>query len=177
MPGFTQLKKTEIEDIINYISQKEESKQEIVTKLTNQSVKYRMQGYNKWLDKDGLPGIAPPWGTLNAIDLNTGEYLWKIPFGNEPALAEKGIENTGTENYGGPILFENGLLFIGASKDGYFRAYNANTGELVWKYKLPYAAFATPSTYTVNGKQYIVIACGGTKLGTEKGNKYVAFSL
>lgn len=177
MPGFTQLKKTEIEDIIHYISQKEESKQEIITKMTNQSVKYRMQGYNKWLDKDGLPGIAPPWGTLNAIDLNTGEYLWKIPFGNEPALAEKGIENTGTENYGGPILFENGLLFIGASKDGYFRAYNANTGELVWKYKLPYAAFATPSTYSVNGKQYIVIACGGTKLGTEKGNKYVAFSL
>lgn len=97
--------------------------------------------------------------------------------GDEPQLAEKGITGTGTENYGGPILFENGLLLIAASKDGYFRAFNAHSGKEIWKYKLPFASFATPSTYMVNGKQYVLLACGGTKLGTPKGNLYVAFSL
>ncbi|MEY2904774.1 MAG: hypothetical protein RJA52_790, partial [Bacteroidota bacterium] len=177
MPGFTQINKEEIQKLIDFLGKKPDSQMEMVAESISSPIQYRMQGYNKWLDKDGLPGIAPPWGTLNAIDLNTGEYLWKIPFGEEPQLAAKGILNTGTENYGGPLLFENGLLLIGASKDGYFRAFNSKTGELLWRYKLPFAAFATPATYMVNGKQYIVIACGGTKLGTEKGNVYVAFSL
>jgi quinoprotein glucose dehydrogenase len=108
--------------------------------------------------------------------MNTGKYLWKIPFGDEPLLAYKNIKNTGTENYGGPIITENGLLMIAASKDGMFRIFNRHTGKLLWKTQLPAAGFATPATYQVNGKQYVVIACGGTKLGTKKGNQYVAFT-
>ena len=114
---------------------------------------------------------------LSAIDLNTGDYLWKIPFGFEPILKEKGIDNTGVENYGGPVITASGMLFIAATKDGMFRAFDKKTGKILWETKLPAAGFATPSTYQVNGKQYIVIACGGTKLGTKKGNQYVAFAL
>ncbi len=136
-----------------------------------------MTGYIKFLDSTGLPGISPPWSTLNAIDLNSGKYLWKIPFGDEPDLAKIGIHNTGAENYGGPIITENGLLIIGAAKDGKMRIYNRHTGKLIFETQLPAAAFATPSTYQVAGKQYIVIACGGTKLGVPKGNSYVAYAL
>lgn len=136
-----------------------------------------MTGYNKFLDSKGLPAITPPWGTLSAIDLNTGNFLWKIPFGHEPALLEKGIKNTGTENYGGPVVTASGLLFIAATKDGMFRVFDKTNGNLLWETKLPAAGFATPATYEVNGKQFVVIACGGTKLGTPKGNKYIAFAL
>jgi quinoprotein glucose dehydrogenase len=136
-----------------------------------------MTGYNKFLDAEGMAGISPPWGTLNAIDLNTGKYLWKIPFGDEPILAKKGIKNTGVENYGGPIITQNGLLLIASTKDGKFRAFDRSNGKLLFEYLLPAASFATPSTYMVNGKQYIVLACGGTKLGTTKGNSYVALAL
>jgi quinoprotein glucose dehydrogenase len=136
-----------------------------------------MTGYNKFLDSKGLPALSPPWGTLNAIDLNTGKYVWKIPFGDEPSLAQQGITGTGAENYGGPIVTASGLLIIGAAKDGKLRIYESKTGKLLRVITLPAAAFATPSTYQVNGIQYIVIACGGTKLGTPKGNKYIAYSL
>jgi quinoprotein glucose dehydrogenase len=177
MPGFSHLSKEEQANILNFIS--DEVPKEV---LSNELVKgpqipYRMTGYNKFLDNKGLPAISPPWGTLNAIDLNTGKYVWKIPFGEEPLLAEKGIYDTGVENYGGPVITSNGLIFIAATKDGYFRVFDTDNGSLLWKTKLPAAGFATPSTYMVNGKQYVVIACGGTKLGTPKGNKYVAFAL
>ncbi|RXK52145.1 pyrroloquinoline quinone-dependent dehydrogenase [Aquirufa rosea] len=177
MPGFTQLKATEIDALLSFLGH--EDKQEITTniKSTASKIPYRMTGYNKFLDKQGKAGISPPWGTLNAIDLNTGEYLWKIPLGEDIDLAKKGIKNTGIENYGGPLLTENGLLFIAATKDAKFRAYESKTGKLVWETTLPAAGFATPSTYMVKGKQFIVIACGGTKLGTPKNNQYVAFAL
>lgn len=177
MPGFSHLSKEEQENIASFIMN--EVPKEVAT---NEGVKgpfipYRMTGYNKFLDNKGLPAISPPWGTLSAIDLNTGKYLWKIPFGVEPELAKKGIVNTGAENYGGPLITSNGLLFIAAAKDGFFRIFDVNNGQLLWKKKLPAAGFATPSTYMANGKQYVVIACGGTKLGTPKGNQYVAFAL
>jgi quinoprotein glucose dehydrogenase len=178
MPGFNFLSKDEKESLVQFLYGEE--KQEVgASKETTKKVKlpYEMSGYNKFLDKNGLPAIAPPWGRLSAIDLNTGKYLWQIPFGNEPKLETKGISGTGTENYGGPIITASGLLFIAASKDGKFRAFDKATGKLLWETKLPAAGFATPSTYMVNGKQYVVIACGGTKLGTPKGNKYVAFAL
>ncbi len=103
--------------------------------------------------------------------------MWQINLGHEPKLLEKGIKNTGVENYGGPIVTASGLLFIAATKDGFFRAFDKNTGQLLWETQLPYPAFATPSTYQVDGKQYIVLPCGGTKLGTPKGNLYVDFAL
>lgn len=176
MPGFSQLSKEDRENILSYILN-ELPKEVVSSKSQGYISPYQMTGYNKFLDSKGLPALSPPWGTLNAIDLNTGKYLWKIPFGDEPSLAEKGITGTGAENYGGPIVTASGLLIIGAAKDGKMRIYASKSGKLLRTINLPAAAFATPATYSVKGKQYIVIACGGTKLGTPKGNKYVAFSL
>lgn len=178
MPGFGQLTAIEKSNLLAFLFK--EAPKEIVSVQdlkTKNLPPYKMTGYNKFLDSEGMAGISPPWGTLNAINLNTGEYIWKIPFGDEPLLAKKGIKNTGAENYGGPIITENGLLIIGAAKDGKMRIYNRHTGKLIFETQLPAAAFATPSTYQVAGKQYIVIACGGTKLGVPKGNSYVAYAL
>jgi len=134
-------------------------------------------GYNRFLDPDGYPAISPPWGTLNAIDLNSGEYLWRRPLGELPELTAKGIAPTGTENYGGPVVTAGGVLFIAATKDEKFRAFSAHTGELLWETQLPAGGYATPATYEVNGRQYVVIACGGGKMGTKSGDSYVAFAL
>ncbi|WP_394991090.1 pyrroloquinoline quinone-dependent dehydrogenase [Emticicia sp.] len=178
MPGFPMLSATEKQAIVSFLFG-DEKKEVGSTASTSKPVylPYKSTGYNKFLDSKGLPAITPPWGTMSAIDLNTGEYVWKIPFGYEPALLEKGIKNTGVENYGGPVITASGLLFIAATKDGMFRAFDKKTGKLLWETKLPAAGFATPSTYQINGKQFVVIACGGTKLGTKKGNQYVAFAL
>jgi quinoprotein glucose dehydrogenase len=159
---------------------KTKAKTKTVTKSnvkTTPTYSYRISGYSKFLDKNGLPAVSPPWGTLNAIDLNTGEYKWKIPYGEYPELAAKGIPQTGSESYGGPVVTASGLLFIAGTKDKKFRVYDKNDGKLLWETTLPAAAFATPSTYEVNGKQYVVLACGGTKLGAEAGDSYVAFAL
>jgi quinoprotein glucose dehydrogenase len=143
----------------------------------NAGVSYSISGYSKFLDKNGMPAVRPPWGTLNAIDLNTGEYVWKIPYGEIPELKDKGPDAKGAESYGGPVVTASGLLFIAGTRDGYFRVYDKTNGKLLWQTQLPAAAFATPSTYEVNGKQYIVLACGGTKLGAKGGDSYVAFAL
>jgi quinoprotein glucose dehydrogenase len=140
-------------------------------------VPYTMTGYNRFLDKNGYPGITPPWGTLNAVDLNSGKLLWKVALGEYPELKAKGIPATGTENYGGPLVTKGGLVFIAATKDEKIRAFDKSTGKIVWEHSLPAAGYATPSTYSVNGKQYIVIACGGGKIGSKSGDSYVAFAL
>lgn len=140
--------------------------------------KFITDGYNKFLDPDGYPGIKPPWGTLNAINLDTGEIAWKIPFGEFPELAAKGLKNTGTENYGGPVVTAGGLLFIGATNhDRKFHAYDKTTGELLWETTLPFAGNATPAVYEAGGWQFIVIAAGGGKSGAPSGGTYVAFAL
>lgn len=178
MTGFPQIPENEKQSLIRFLFEQED-KQEVsdeVANLETSSVSFKHAGYHKFLDRNGLPAISPPWGTMHSIDLNTGEYIWSIPFGNTPELGEKGV-GTGTENYGGPIVTENGLLFIAATRDGYFRAFDKHTGELLWEHKLPAAAFATPAMYEVNGKQYIAIACGGGKLGTAKGNFILGFAL
>ncbi len=146
---------------------------------SGETLKYHFTGYKKFLDPEGYPAVAPPWGTLNAIDLNTGKYLWKIPFGQYPELAAKGMTQTGSENYGGPILTASGLLIIGATNfDRKIRAYNSETGELLWEGDLPFAGNATPATYMVNGKQYIVIATSGARDKKDpQGAAYVAFAL
>jgi quinoprotein glucose dehydrogenase len=141
-------------------------------------VPYRNAYFDIFLDHEGYPAIKPPWGTLSAIDLNAGAIRWSIPFGEYPKLAAKGIRNTGTDNYGGAIVTENGLLFIGATTyDDKFRAFDKATGRLLWSAKLPAAGNATPATYVVGGKQYVVIACGGGKNGARSGGTYVAFAL
>jgi quinoprotein glucose dehydrogenase len=141
---------------------------------------FRFTGYNKFLDPDGYPAVAPPWGTLSAIDLNTAEYAWQIPLGEYPELAAKGITNTGSENYGGPIVTAGGLVFIGATNfDRKFRALDKRTGKLLWETTLPFAGNATPATYDVDGRQFVVIAAGGGKggRGSTSGGAYVAFAL
>jgi quinoprotein glucose dehydrogenase len=140
-------------------------------------IPYQFDGYNRWVDSRGYPAISPPWGTLSAIDLNTGEYLWSVTLGEFKELTAKGIAPTGTENYGGPVATAGNLLFIAATKDGMMRAFDRRTGKVLWETKLPAAAFATPSTFEIAGRQYVAVACGGTKLGTEPGDSYVAFAL
>ena len=146
-------------------------------KPENENTGYNFTGYNKFLTKEGYPAINPPWGTLNAINLNTGELVWKIPLGEFPELKAKGIPATGRENYGGPLVTAGGVLFIGASADGKFRAINKNTGKIIWETDLPAPGVATPAVYEVKGKQYVVIACGGSKWGGKSSDKYVAFAL
>jgi quinoprotein glucose dehydrogenase len=141
------------------------------------SVPYTMTGYNRFFDPEGYPAVKPPWGTLNAIDLNKGEIMWKVPLGELPELVARGRPRTGTENYGGPVVTAGGLIFIGATKDEKFRAFDKRTGEVLWETTLPAGGYATPATYAVGGKQYVVIAAGGGKMGTKSGDAYVAFAL
>ena len=141
--------------------------------------KYIFTGYRKFLDPDGYPAFVPPWGTLSAIDLKTGKYLWKIPLGEYPDLAQQGMKNTGSENYGGPIVTAGGVLFIGATVfDRTFRALDSRTGNLLWQNQLPFAGMATPATYMVNGRQFVVIASsGGRDPKSPVGGAYIAFAL
>ncbi len=140
-------------------------------------LKYSSNGYKTLTDPDGYPGSTPPWGTLSAINLDTGEYVWKIPFGEYPELVAKGMKDTGSENHGGGIVTAGGLFFIGATHyDSKFRAYDKKTGKLVWETVLPFAGNATPAMYEVKGKQYIVIAAGGGR-SKPSGATYIAFAL
>lgn len=138
---------------------------------------YEFVGYERWRDSSGFPAIKPPWGTLSAIDLNTGEYRWRIPLGEFAALTARGIPVTGTEQYGGPIVTRGGLVFIAATQDAKLRAIDTNTGRVVWEAMLPAPGYATPSTYAVRGKQFVVVAAGGGKLGSKSSDTYIAFSL
>ena len=148
-------------------------------RLTKEDVPFETLGFRRFLDPEGYPAITPPWGTLSAIDLNTGEYLWKIPFGEYPELVAKGIRSTGSDNYGGPVVTAGGLVFIGATVfDQKLHAYDSHTGELLWETVLPFAGLATPATYVANGKQYLVIASsGGQSSPKPTGGLYIAFAL
>jgi quinoprotein glucose dehydrogenase len=178
MQGFPNLTEDQIFALLEFLSSGA-SKEMESNGPPPAAMKYRFTGYKKFLDPDGYPAIAPPWGTLNAINLNTGEYVWKIPLGSYPELAGKGMTNTGSENYGGPIVTAGGLLFIGATNyDKKFRAFDKTTGELLWETTLPFSGNATPATYEVNKRQYVVIAAGGGKdPKSGSGGVYVAFAL
>ncbi len=134
-------------------------------------------GYNRFVDPDGYPAVKPPWGTLTAIDLNAGEIKWQRVLGELPELTARGLPPTGAENYGGPVVTAGGLVFIAATKDEKFRAFDSETGGLLWETALPAGGYATPATYSVGGRQFVVIAAGGGKMGTKSGDAYVAFAL
>jgi len=182
MPSFSHLSQDDKDAIASYVlSLQKEQQKKYTGKLSAidsfRRVPYQISGYNKFLTKSNLPALAPPWGVLSAIDLNTGEYVWKTTLGEDSLFKARGAKETGTENYGGPVVTKGGLLFIAATKDGKFRAFNKRSGKLLWETRLPAAGFATPATYQINGKQFLVIACGGGKLGTKAGDSYVAFAL
>lgn len=137
-----------------------------------------MNGHRDLHDQEGYPINKRPWGQLHAIDLNTGEFVWSKTLGTYPALEAKGFEDTGTFNIGGPMVTAGGLVFIGATKDERFRAFDKATGEILWTYQLDAAGYATPATFEIDGRQYVVIAGGGgSKLQTQPGDSYYCFAL
>jgi quinoprotein glucose dehydrogenase len=182
MPAFNQLSTSETTALASFILNLKSKKNQLYVNNANQKdyylkMPYSVTGYIKFRTLEGYPAINPPWGTLSAINLNTGKVVWRDTLGDYPELKAKGI-HSGTENYGGSVVTAGGLLFIAATKDAKFRAFNKRTGKLLWETDLPAAGFATPAVYQVNGKQYLVIACGGGKLkGAASGDAYVAFSL
>ncbi|HKU89356.1 MAG TPA: PQQ-binding-like beta-propeller repeat protein [Steroidobacteraceae bacterium] len=178
MPAFPTLQDEAIQAIAAFLDHGEDRPVGTPdTSAANQP--YRFTGYRRWLDPAGYPAIGMPWGTLNAIDLRSGEYAWRIPFGEFPELAARGMKDTGSENYGGPLVTSGGLLFIGASiHDRKFRAFDKLDGKLLWEAALPFSADATPITYQVDGRQYVAIfASGGKERGGSGGGVLLSYAL
>jgi len=180
MPAFARLPEIEKRAVVAYLMGQDEPQPAATgsspARRPGESA-YRFGGYKRFLDAEGYPAIKPPWGTLNAIDLNTGEYLWRVTLGEHPELTARGIPPTGATNYGGPVVTAGGLVFIAATADAKIRAFDKATGEEVWEAPLPTAGYATPSTYMVDGRQYVVVAAGGGRVGQKSGDSYVAFAL
>ncbi|HVS96726.1 MAG TPA: PQQ-binding-like beta-propeller repeat protein [Puia sp.] len=182
MPAFKQLSAAERHALADFLlGDSQRQKLPFVDSGAKQAdpyfhVPYTITGYNKFLTREGYPATMPPWGTLTAIDLSAAKIVWRDTLGDYPELKARGI-HSGTENYGGAAVTAGGLLFIAASSDAKFRAFNKRTGRLLWETDLPACGFATPSVYSVDGREYVVIACGGGKLGKRSGDAYVAFSL
>lgn len=181
MPAYPNISDDDMTALLAFLFGKKGIKNPDFVNVANQEerqYRYAHSGWNVLLDQDGYHGVKPPWGTLNAIDLNEGKILWKVPLGIYPELVAKGIPPTGTQNLGGPAVTAGGLVFIGATRDKMFRAFDKDTGEILWEYELPGGGNATPSVYEVDGKQYVVIAAGGGgRVGSESSDAYVSFSL
>lgn len=182
MPAFAQFSQPQLIEITKYLQDPSTSDSREFQgggAVATRKPGYVFTGYQRFVDPDGYPAVAPPWGTLNAIDLNTGRYLWRIPLGEYPELAAKGLGATGTENYGGPMLTATGVLFIGATVyDRKFRAFDAANGRLLWSALLPYAGTATPVIYRAKGRQFVVIATSAARnKRAAPGSAYIAFAL
>jgi quinoprotein glucose dehydrogenase len=178
MPQFSWLGDSAIAGLKNLLLHKTDGKISLPTPQgLSQGLTYSTETFRTFLDPDGYPANSPPWGTLSAINLDTGEYAWKIPLGEYPELVARGMRDTGSENHGGGVVTAGGLLFIGATHfDNKLRAFDKTTGKLVWETVLPFAANATPAIYEVQGKEYIAVATGGGR-GRPSGGSFVAFAL
>lgn len=178
MPAFPNLAPEDKKALISFLFEKGTTPVTRETDTAHMQYRYVHNGWQTLTDQNGYPGVKPPWGTLNAINLNNGNIVWKIPLGEYPELIQKGIPPTGTQNLGGAVVTAGGLLMIGATRDEKFRIFDKQNGKLLWEYKLPAGGYATPATYTINSQQYIVIAAGGGgKVGSPSGDAYVAFKL
>jgi glucose dehydrogenase len=174
MPPFSNLSQQDTGALLHFLHAPS------LTPTTNSSASYTMTGYRRFVDPDGYPATKPPWGTLSALDLNTGKYLWQHPLGQYPELVAKGLPDTGSENYGGPLVTAGGVLFIAATNfDHKFRAYDSTTGKLLWETVLPFAGNATPATYWIAGRQYVAIAAGGSTMNPKgpTGGVYLVYTL
>ena len=175
MPAFTQLSEDQVNDVVAFLESGVDEVKQI--KAASSRVRYSNEA-PFFVDSYGAPAISPPWGTLNAIDLHTGEILWKVPLGEYPELVAKGIRHTGAKNFGGPVATAGDVVFIAATPDEKIRAFSSHSGDVLWEYQLPAGGYATPSIYMIDGKQYVVIAAGGGgKNGTKYGDAIVAFAL
>ncbi len=179
MTGFPQLTNVEKEKLITFLfsEEKRPPKDNSSTQKETQEVKWKFDGYTRFKDSKGMPGISPPWGTLTAIDLNTGQHRWQIPLGDYTTWDGQVMKDSGTPTYGGPLVTKNGLLFIASTTDSRIRAFEKTSGKLLWNALLPFPGFASPSTYMINGKQYITILCGGGKADAPEGDAIVTFAL
>ena len=176
MPAFPHFKNNEVADLAAYMASSESDSAEIAD--ADAKIRYLHEGYRLFLDHQGFPAISPPWGTLNAIDLKTGEFVWRKPLGEYPELVEQGIRNTGTMSYGGAVATAGGVVFIAATADEKIRAFEKISGKLLWEYKLPAGGYATPSVYMIDGKQYLtIVAGGGGKNRTPSSDYVVSFAL
>lgn len=182
MPAFKQIAGEELDNLIAYLRSEDIPEVPGKTTARGDATSTKAPRYANsapfFVDQDGYPAIAPPWGTLNAVDLDKGEILWKVPLGEYPELVAKGIRNTGSKSFGGPVVTAGGLIFIAATPDEKIRAFDKRSGVVLWEYQLPAAGYATPSVYSINGKQFLVIAAGGGgKNMTKHGDSVIAFSL
>lgn len=182
MPAFSHFDQAKLLALISYLRQpatNDRSEMTSVRATPKPTSGYVFTGYRRFVDSDGYPAVVPPWGTLSAIDMNGGKYLWRVPLGRYPKLARAGARDTGTENYGGPLLTASGVLFIGATiYDRVFRAFDAASGKILWEGSLPYAGVATPITYMAGGRQFVVIATSGARdPNGPQGSAYMAFAL
>lgn len=181
MPKFSTLSDDELNAVIAFLWDEGQDIQIDTEKIKltfSSQIPYVGTGHKPIKDAEGFPINKRPWATLNSIDLNEGKIKWQIPLGTYPELEARGLPPTGTFNMGGPVVTKGGLIFIGATMDERFHAYDKDTGELLWEYQLDEGGYATPATYEVEGKQFVVIAGGGGgKPGTKPGDTYYCFAI